>query len=186
MATPIKTSTVNSGVENINFQLQNTVTIMQGNFFTYFPNLKNFISQKLGMKFLPFFSENKNIIAISVSESTIEDVSNRAIDYKMVGNLTKLVTYFTWNNGEINEIELGAFKGTNNLNSLSVKNNKIHELKSCTFEGLENIATIYLSDNNVHQFSSSLRIHRFKKCSYPRFEQQSKYAVNANHSNEGN
>ena len=94
--------------------------------------METFDSQKLVRKFLPFFSENKNIKAIGVSESTIDDASNRAIDYKMVGNLTKLETYFIWNNGEINEIEPGAFKGTNNLNSLSLKNNKIHELKSFT------------------------------------------------------
>ena len=52
-------------------------------------------------------------------------------------------------NREINEIEPGAFKGTNNLNYLSLKNNKIHELKSCTFEGLENTTTIYLSNNRI-------------------------------------
>ena len=80
--------------------------------------------------------------------TVLEDVSNRAIDYRMVGNLTKLVS-FGWNNSEINEIEPGAFKGTNNLIALSLENNKIRELKSCTFEGLENTATIYLSNNNI-------------------------------------
>ena len=144
----IETSTVNSGVKNIYFPRKNTVSIVQRDFFIYFPNLKTFGSSKFGMKFLPFFSENKNLETIRVYDSVLEDVSNRAIDYRMVGNLTKLVS-FGWNNGEINEIVPGAFKDTNNLKSLSLGNNKIHELKSCTFEGLENIATIYLSNNNI-------------------------------------
>ena len=143
----IETSTVNSGMIYISF-LGQTVSIMQKDFFIYFPNLKSFYSANLSMKFIPFFSENKNIEIIIVFDSVLEDVSNRAIDYRMVGNLTKLVS-FIWNNGEINEIEPGAFKDTNNLNSLSLGNNKIHELKSCTFEGLENTATIVLSDNNI-------------------------------------
>ena len=143
----IETSTVNSGMIYISFFGQ-TVSIMQRDFFIYFPNLNSFGSAKLGMKFLPFFSENKNIYSIFVWNSVLEDVSNRAIDYKMVGNLTKLV-YFFWENSEINEIEPGAFKGSNNLKYLSLRNNKIHELKSCTFEGLENTTNIYLSGNNI-------------------------------------
>ena len=143
----IETSTVNSGMIYISFFGQ-TVSIMQKDFFIYFPNLKSFYSANLSMKFIPFFSENKNIEIIIVFDSVLEDVSNRAIDYRMVGNLMKLVS-FIWNNGEINEIVPGAFKDTNNLNSLSLGNNKIHELKSCTFEGLENTATIVLSDNNI-------------------------------------
>ena len=150
VATPvfIETSTVNSGVKDINFHSQNTVSIMQKDFFIYFPNLENFDSSKFGMKFLPFFSENKNIEEIRVSHSVYEDVSNRAIDYKMVGNLTKLFS-FTWENSEINEIEPGAFKDTNNLKYLSLRKNKIHELKSCTFDGLENTVEIDLSGNNI-------------------------------------
>ena len=144
----IETSTVNSGVEDISFPSQNTVSIMQKDFFIYFPNLEYFYSFKLGMKFLPFFSENKNIEYIVVYNSVLEDVSNRAIDYRMVGNLTKLV-YFFWNNSEINEIEPGAFKESNNLEYLILRNNKIHELKSCTLEGLENIVEIDLSNNNI-------------------------------------
>ena len=150
VATPvfIETSTVNSGVKDISFPRRNTVSIMQRDFFIYFPNLENFGSIKLGMKFLPFFSENINIVSITVYDSVLEDISNRAIDYRMVGNLTKLV-YFFWENSEINEIEPGAFMASNKLKYLSLSNNKIHELKSCTFEGLENTTNIYLSGNNI-------------------------------------
>ena len=55
---------------------------------------------------------------VTVSESVLEDVSNRTIDYKIVGNLPKLNS-FEWNKSEINEIQPLSFEATNNLNYLS-------------------------------------------------------------------
>ena len=60
-------------------------------------------------KFLQFFSENKSIEMVAVSESVLEDVSNRTIDYKIVRSLN-ILNSFEWNNSEINETQQLSFK----------------------------------------------------------------------------